>query len=255
MKLRVLGCHGGELPKHRTTCFLVDGKLCVDGGAITSVLKLEEILQIDDIFLTHSHFDHMKDVPLMTDLLVGRRQKPVIVHGAAETMEAMDKDVFNNRVWPDFRVIPSAQNPVLAFQELPVRQEVRCQGYRIRAIPVQHPVYSVGYIFESKNGAVAFSGDTGPTDELWRAINATPNVKAVFLELSFPNSMQWLADLSGHLTPRTAMGELAKLDRRGAPVYLYHLKPAVLAEVKAEVRALRKDFLHVCELDEVYSIR
>jgi ribonuclease BN (tRNA processing enzyme) len=253
MKLRVLGCHGGELPKHRTTCFLIDGKLCVDAGAITSVLKLEQILQIDDIFLTHSHFDHMKDVPLMTDLLVGRRQKPVIVHGPAETMEAMDKDVFNNRVWPDFRVIPSAQNPVLAFQEVPVRTAVTCQGYRIRAIPVHHPVYSVGYIFESKSGAVAFSGDTGPTDELWRAINATPNVKAVFLEVSFPSHMQRVADLSGHLTPRTVVSELDKLDRRGARIYLYHLKPSVIDEVKREILALRRDYLRICELDDVYT--
>src|SRR6266849_4836205 len=121
MNLRVLGCHGGELPKHRTTCFLVDRKLCVDGGAITSVLPLEEILEIDDIFLTHSHFDHMKDVPLMTDVLAGRRNKPVVVHGPAETMEAMDKDVFNNRVWPDFRVIPSAENPVLALDRKSTR--------------------------------------------------------------------------------------------------------------------------------------
>jgi len=30
MKLRVLGCHGGELPKHRTTCFLIDGVLALD---------------------------------------------------------------------------------------------------------------------------------------------------------------------------------------------------------------------------------
>jgi ribonuclease BN (tRNA processing enzyme) len=253
MKLRVLGCHGGELPKHRTTCFLVDGKLCVDGGAITSVLKLEEILQIDDIFLTHSHFDHMKDVPLMTDLLVGLRQKPVVVHGAAETMQAMDKDVFNNRVWPDFRKIPNEQQPVLAFQEMPVRSPVSCHGYRIRAIPVHHPVYSVGYIFEWKNGAIAFSGDTGPTEELWRAINATPNVKAVFLEVSFPNQMQWLADASGHLTPQTVTAELEKLDRRGARIYLYHLKPSVIGEVKKEIAALGRDYLQICELDDVYT--
>jgi hypothetical protein len=77
----------------------------------------------------------------------------------------------------------------------------------------------------------------------------------VFLELSFPNSLQWLADVSGHLTPRTAMAELAKLDRRGATVYLYHLKPAVIEEAKAEVRALNHDYLHVCELDEVYDIQ
>jgi ribonuclease BN (tRNA processing enzyme) len=254
LKIRVLGCHGGELPKHRTTCFLLDGKLCIDGGAITGALELEEILKIDDIFLTHSHFDHMKDVPLMTDLLVGNRSNPVILHGPAETIEAMDKDVFNNRVWPDFRVIPSKEKPVLAFETMPIHTPVLCQGLKLRAIPVHHPVYSVGYIIEGKHGAIAFSGDTGPTEELWRAINATPDLKAVFLELSFPSTMQWLADISGHLTPTTVMGELAKLDRRGAKIYLYHLKPAVIDEVKAEVRALNLDFLHVCELDEVYTI-
>ena len=255
MRIKVLGCHGGELPGHRTTAFLIEEKLTIDGGAITAALELDDILKIDDIFLTHSHFDHMKDVPLMTDLLVGQRPKPVVVHGPAETMQAMDKDVFNNRVWPDFRKIPNEQQPVLAFEEMPVRTAVSCQGYRIRAIPVHHPVYSVGYILEGRDGAVAFSGDTGPTDELWRVVNGTPNVKAVFIELSFPSTMQWLADVSGHLTPRTVMGELGKLDRRGAKVYLYHIKPAVIDEVKAEVKALRKDFLHVCELDEVYKIQ
>lgn len=228
--------------------------MTIDGGSITGVLDLEDILKIDDIFLTHSHFDHVKDVPLMTDLLVGKRKTPVVVHGPAETMHAMDKDVFNNRVWPDFRVIPTKEKPVIAFEVMPIHKPVTCQGFKIRAIPVHHPVYSVGYIIEGKHGAVAFSGDTGPTDELWRALNATPSLKAVFLELSFPTSMQWLADVSGHLTPKTVMTELAKLDRRGAKVYLYHLKPAVIEEVKAEVRALKKDFLHVCELDEVYNI-
>ena len=253
MKIRVLGCHGGELPGYRTTCFLVDQRLCVDGGSITSVLQLDDVLKIDDIFLTHSHFDHIKDVPLMTDLLVGKRKTPVVVHGPAETMETMDKDVFNNRVWPDFRVIPTKEKPVLAFETIPIHKPVTCQGLKIRAIPVQHPVYSVGYILESRVGAVAFSGDTGPTDELWRAINATPNLRAVFLELSFPTSMQWLADVSGHLTPKMVISELQKLDRRGAKIYLYHLKPAVIDEVKAEVRSLKMDFLHVCELEEVYT--
>jgi ribonuclease BN (tRNA processing enzyme) len=255
MEIRVLGCHGGELPGHRTTCFLIDRKLAIDGGAITSTLELDEILQIDDIFLSHSHFDHVKDVPLMTDLLVGKRDKPVMVHGARETMEAMDKDVFNDRIWPDFRVIPTAENPVIAFDVLDLEKPVLCQGLKLRAVPVHHPVFSVGYIIESKQGAIVFSGDTGPTEELWRKTNETKNLKAVFLELRFPSSMQWLADVSGHLTPKTAMAELAKLDRRGAKIYLYHLKPAVIDELKAEVKALQHDFLHVCELGEVYSIR
>jgi len=39
MKIKVLGCHGGELPRHRTTCFLIDGKLTIDAGAITAALR------------------------------------------------------------------------------------------------------------------------------------------------------------------------------------------------------------------------
>jgi ribonuclease BN (tRNA processing enzyme) len=254
MKIRVLGCHGGELPKHRTTCFLLDGKFCVDAGAITSTLELDELLQIDDILLTHSHFDHMKDVPLMSDLLVGNRKTPVVVHGPAETMDAMSKDVFNNRVWPDFRSIPTRENPVMSFAVIPVNQPVQLKGYRITAVPVRHPVYSVGYIIEQGGRAIAFSGDTGPTEDLWKALNRTPNLSAIFLECSFPSTLQWLADVSGHLTPTTVMSELRKLDRRGARVYLYHLKPAMIAEVKKEVAALGKDFLQICELDDVYDL-
>jgi ribonuclease BN (tRNA processing enzyme) len=161
--------------------------------------------------------------------------------------------VFNNRVWPDFRVIPSAENPVIAFDVIPVNQRIAVKDYRITAIPVRHPVYSVGYIVENGGSAIAFSGDTGPTEELWKAINRTPNVKAVFVELSFPSRLQWLADLSGHLTPSTVMSELGKLDRRGARIYLYHLKPAVIAEVKKEVAALGQDYLTICELDDEYA--
>src|SRR4051812_4997053 len=201
MKIKVLGCHGGELPGHRTTCFLLDGKLTIDGGAITAALPLDDIVAIDDIFLTHSHFDHVKDVPLMTDLLVGKREKPVIVHGPAETMEAMDKDVFNNRVWPDFRTIPSREKPVIAFDVIPTHDPVHCQGLRIRAIPVHHPVYSVGYIIEGRDGAIAFSGDTGPTAGLGKPATATPNLKPPFLDWSFPTRIHGLADISGPLTP------------------------------------------------------
>lgn len=254
MKIRVLGCHGGELPHHRTTCFLLDGTLTVDGGAITSVLSLEEILKIDDIFLTHSHFDHVKDVPLMTDLLVGKRKTPVVVHGPEETMQCMGQDVFNNRLWPDFRVIPTRENPVVKFATVPVREHFQGGAYRMQAIPVHHPVFSVGYIIEGPAAAVAFSGDTGPTDEFWAAVNATQNVKAVFVELSFPNALQWLADISGHLTPKTVMSELQKLDRRGATIYLYHLKPSVVPDIKQEIAALGLDYLHICELDEEYTL-
>ena len=58
------------------------------------------------------------------------------------------------------------------------------------------------------------------------------NLKALLLETSFPNKLQELADISGHLTPQTLRGELGKFQRNGAEVLLYHLKPAFVAELK-----------------------
>jgi ribonuclease BN (tRNA processing enzyme) len=253
MNVRVLGCHGGELPGHRTTCFLLDGKLTVDGGSMCQALQLKELLAIDDILLTHSHFDHVKDVPLLTDYLVGERKQPLVIHGPQETIAAMSSDVFNNRTWPDFREIPTKDSPVLEMRAIEIDKYFQVQGYRIRSVLVRHPVQSVGYVLEKDGRAIAFSGDTGPTDDLWRTINGTQNVKAVFCELSFPNRLQWLADLSGHFTPQSLMKDLKKLDRRGARIYLYHLKPAFMDELRAEVAELGQDYLQICELDDSYE--
>jgi ribonuclease BN (tRNA processing enzyme) len=253
MNVRVLGCHGGELAGCRTTCFLLDEKLTIDGGSMCQALDLPQLLAIDDVVLTHSHFDHVKDVPLLTDYLVGERSTPVSIHGPPETIAALSSDVFNNRTWPDFREIPTKDRPVMRLHSIEFYKAFEVQGYRIRAVPVNHPVQSVGYILEKGGTAIAFSGDTGPTEELWQVINGTPNVKAVFVELSFPNKLQWLADLSGHLTPKSLTTELKKLNRRGARILLYHLKPAFISELKAEVKDLGMDFLHVCELDEAYE--
>jgi hypothetical protein len=49
------------------------------------------------------------------------------------------------------------------------------------------------------------------------------------------------------------MSELEKVDRRGARVYLYHLKPSVAEAVKVEIAALDKEYLTLCELDDVYE--
>ena len=41
MELFVAGCHGGETPKHRTSAFVVDGRIAIDAGALTSGLSLK----------------------------------------------------------------------------------------------------------------------------------------------------------------------------------------------------------------------
>ena len=36
MDLRVIGCHGGETPRHRTSAFILDDRVAIDAGSLTS---------------------------------------------------------------------------------------------------------------------------------------------------------------------------------------------------------------------------
>lgn len=252
MKMRVLGCHGGELPKHRTTCFLIDGVLALDAGALTQSLSLAELDKVENILVSHSHFDHVKDLPLLADLLVGRAKKPVTIWASTECAKTLRENMFNDALWPDFTKIPTPKNPVYRIKSFKAGSTFSIGKYRIKTVPVTHPVESCGFVVESGKAALAMSGDTGPTDKLWDLLNATKNLKAVLLEASFPNGLQGLADISGHLTPNTVKSELAKFNRNGAQVMLYHLKPAFVPQLKKELKSMDAD-VHVLELDQVFE--
>jgi ribonuclease BN (tRNA processing enzyme) len=124
--------------------------------------------------------------------------------------------------------------------------------YAFQSVPVSHPVESCGFVISRDNVSIAVSGDTGPTEQLWKTLNATVGLRAVFLECSFPNRLQALADVSGHLTPHTLRMELEKLDRRGAEVFLYHLKPGYVPELKRELVGLP---VTVLELGDTFEFR
>ncbi len=246
MKLQVLGCHGGELPSCRTTCFLVDDVLALDAGALTSTLTLEQLCKVDDILVGHSHFDHVKDLPLMADLIIGRRDKPVTIHASRECARALRENMFNNALWPDFTRIPTRKDPVLRIKPFRAGSTFQVGAYTVQSVPVHHPVESCGFVITRGRTSLAMSGDTGPTDKLWKVLNQTPTLKAFLVETSFPNALQQLADVSGHLTPRTLQSELAKLQRgEDFATLIYHLKPAFVQQLKKELAELPVEVLEL----------
>ncbi len=250
MKLTVLGCHGGELPGCRSTCFLVDDRLAIDAGALTSALTLEQMSAIDDILLTHSHFDHVKDLPMFSDLVVATREAPVTIHSNRECIDALKENLFNGQLWPDFTRIPSAKKPTFKMRPFKSGATVKVGPYEVKSVPVSHTVETCGYLISDGRSTMAISGDTGPTEKFWQVLNKTEGVKVLLLECSFPDSMQDLAKISGHFTPATLARELEKFDRRGCEVLLYHLKPAFVDQLKRELKPLP---VRVLELSDVFE--
>jgi 3',5'-cyclic-nucleotide phosphodiesterase len=124
-------------------------------------------------------------------------------------------------------------------------------GLTLRAVLVSHIVPTTGFVVEDKRGAIAFSSDTGPTSRFWEIVNETDRLKAVITEASFPNELQDLANVSGHLTPQTLDLELGKL-RHDVPVYLYGGKPKHLDRIKKQVRALGRRNLRMLAQGDTY---
>lgn len=257
MELKVLGCHGGETPKHRSTSFVLDGSLGIDAGATTSMLPLEEQLRLDAVLVSHAHFDHVRDLATLADNRCQGALRPLVVAGTRFTIRALKEHFFNDVLWPDFSVIPLVggnSGPTIVFKEVDAEQPTEIAGYRVRPVLVSHTIESAGFVIERDGVSLAYSGDTGPTERFWQVLSETPTLKAILQEVSFPDAYEWLARVSGHHTPATLARDLQKLSRKDIPVLLYHIKPSFQADVERDIAKLRDDDLQVLTLGDEFIL-
>ena len=239
MKIRVLGCYGGNVPNHGMTSFLVNGNVALDAGWVSGALSLREQVKVKDVVISHSHLDHTCSLPFLIDNNFSAEGFELRIYAIPEVIATMKEHLFNNQTWPDFTCLPNDLTPVLKLVEVPIEEPFRVNGITLRAIHVSHIVPTTGFLVEDEAGVVAYSSDTGPTERFWEVVNKTPKLKAVITETSFPNELQGLADVSGHMTPQTLALELDKL-KRDVPVYLYGAKPRHLTQIRKQVRALKR---------------
>lgn len=255
MIIKVLGASGSEVSGHRCPAFCVDDTILLDAGTIGLSLNIQEESRIRHIFLTHSHFDHIKGLPFMLDNLVTReRETCVTVASAKEVIDSLRKNIFNDRIWPDFTRIPSPEAPVLRYQTVPISREVRYDGYRLVLIKVHHTVPAFGIILTGPGGeSIAYTGDTGPTDRFWKAVEKY-RVRHLIAESSFPNRLEELARKTGHLTPALLHAEIAKMKSPPEHIYLMHAKPQYFPEVEQEAREISRNSIRYLRKGEVITI-
>jgi len=220
------------------TSFLLNGELALDAGSLTQALPIEDQRRIQRIVLTHSHLDHTASIPFLVENVFGEPHGTLEILVTPQALRTVKLHLFNNDTWPDFTRIPNDLLPALRLTQVQPLQPFEVNGLRLTAVPVHHTVPTHGYLIEDDGGAVLFTSDTGPTEKVWEVANSTPRLRALIVEVSFPNRMQAVADISRHLTPSALAVELAKL-RRDVPVYLYHFKPPYVDELRAEIAATR----------------
>lgn len=256
MDLRVLGCHGGETANHRCPAFLLDQTLVLDAGSITGVLTLEEQRRIDTVLVTHAHLDHVRDLAMLSDTRTQQGGPPLTIASTPGTIAVLRQHFFNDRLWPDFSRIPSVQSPTLIYRELTPGCTTLLGVHRVTPVLVDHTVEACAFVVERDNASLAYTGDTGPTERLWVELAKRDNLKALIMEVAFPNEQATLARISGHHTPATLEQELHKLpeQHRDLPVLLFHIKPVFQQIVERELSRIQARNNTILNLGDEYLL-
>jgi len=236
MRIRVLGCSGGIGAGSRTSALLIDDDVLIDAGTGIGDLELADIDSIRHVFLTHSHLDHIAGLPMLVDRIFDEKQEePVTVYARKETLRALKDHIFNGTIWPDFAQLPSADNPMMRYSICSPGDTITIGHRDFNAVDVLHSVPSLGFTVQNSGGVFAVSGDTKTNDTLWPVLNACDDLKVLVIEVSFPDEMDWLADVAGHYTPRTLTEDLLRL-RHDPQIWLTGMKPGEESRIMEQVQ-------------------
>jgi len=238
MEIRILGCSGGRSPGLELSSYLVDDALLVDTGGAASSLDFSEQEMVSDVLLTHAHLDHILGLGFLYQNTAGSRVRPLEVYATEPVMRVIRERL----LIPE--LIPEAGQGGLAginFHNIALEIPFRLGRYEVEALPVDHTAGSVGFRISDSSHTFIFTGDTGPKGGIWEWIKQNGAPDCLIAEVSFPDHMEDLANLSKHLTPKTLVECLERAefpaDRK---VHVAHLKPAFLGDLYDEIESRRE---------------
>jgi ribonuclease Z len=207
--------------------------------------------KFDALLLTHLHSDHLVDLyQLVISSWHQGRERPQRIFGPAGTRAFAEATMEVWRTERERRIAwecrPSTAGLELEITEFEDGVLFEADGLRISAFEVDHgPVKpAFGFLFETTQARVAFSGDTTVCDRL---VSAAKGVDLLVHECFIHGQMapgrmrseQGLANVASYHTPSSEVGKVACRADAGLLV-LHHFIPvefdrdALLREVRAD---------------------
>ncbi len=212
----------GYAVSHRDFFLLLD----CGGGVIRRTLEADlPILHVDAILFSHLHLDHVADLPELLWALDGEGQQR-----ADRPLRLFGPPGFGNF----FASLSALYGKWLERLPLPVLiHEVEGERFtlgpwQIQTLPLFHGMPANGYRLEAEGKTLAYTGDTGPCEEL---LALARDADCLIIECSFPD---------GHTMPtHLTAGEVGQLAAKAEckRVLLTHFYPECFAvDVAAQCR-------------------
>jgi len=253
MRVRVFGSSVKDSARRQyVSSYLVNENVAIDAGCLGFRGTPQEQEVIKHVFLTHSHIDHTASLPIFVENAWTPAGDCPCIYGSSTTLEAMQKHVFNNAIWPDFIALSQNMPPFLRIRHIKAEEPISAGGLQITPVLVNHVVPTFGYVVSDGKSTVIFGGDSGPTDRLWEIAHQTQGLRAVFIEACFPNNMKDLALASLHMTPEMFSREVAKMPD-GIDVVAVHIKVRYRKHVIRELLNLGLPRLIIGECEKEYN--
>ena len=232
-----LGVFGTKLKDYGTSSFFLNENNVIDAGNLLNGLE-EKSSKIENIWITHSHLDHISDIAYIIDNYYARINKTINIYALAETIQAIKEHFFNDIIWPDFSKIKllNGSGMCVNYIEIELNKKYMLSDTEL-IIPFKtnHTVTSCGYIYKKDETAILITADTYLENNIIEILNNDISIKSAVIECSFPSNMQNLAKNSKHLTPKLLSEMLENLKRDDLQIYINHMKPLYLEEITKEI--------------------
>ncbi len=236
-EITILGANGTKGLEGGTSAFLIDAHNVIDAGNLLRPMK-EASADIETVWLTHSHLDHIVDIAYILDSYFSERKKPLIVRGLPATLDAVQKHFLNDVIWPDFSKIKLVESDKMALKYEPIvlgERYLLDEGSTLEAFATDHTVESCGYMINRGGSSLLITADTYGLQSVIDLVKTSDTVTALVIECSFPSSMDALAKESKHLTPQLLFSALKPLEKSGIHLYINHIKPLYEKQVSEEI--------------------
>ena len=231
-------------------------KILVDcGSGVTQRLDQIKIssADIDALFLTHLHSDHVVDLyQLIISSWHSYRIKPWKIYGPKGTKKFVSKIMDAWKEERDLRIKYESRSSTEAFntiiREFKSHGKIKINDLNVEYFEVDHkPVrYAYGFNFLNKNKKLTISGDTRPCENLMRyAQKADVLLHEVFIDGEFKQTTKMrtkktLHNVRSYHTPSSIVGKVA-LITKCKKLVLTHLVPTKFNEDNLK-RTVKKDF-------------
>ncbi len=190
----------------------------------------KRIENVKAAIITHSHMDHIMELPSLIDILVWSLGKELKVMASTKTISSLKDYIFNNSIWPEL-----SEN-VLKFEA--VNSPFEMEGVEFIPVKSDHTVETFGFLINRK---IYVTSDTKENENLWKTVEEfRPEV--IVIDVSWPARLSHLVPITRHFSTKEFGNFVKKLKYIYRPkIYTYHHKPAFFEETTREIEKIAKD--------------